>query len=154
MIIGEDGDFRRFSDDGEPQGTAGMPMLEALVQSGTTNVLAVVTRYFGGVLLGAGGLARAYSSAVGCALKSAQIVRMVPCAVYGLNLPYASYGRLEAIARSGDYALEEAAFGEEVAAEVLVPEDLKEKFLAEMGEAFFGKVRPERKGGRYRAQRI
>ncbi len=154
MVIGEDADFRRFSDDGEPQGTAGMPMLEALLQNGLTNVLAMVTRYFGGVLLGAGGLVRAYSSAVGCAIKSAQIVKMVPCSVYGLAVPYAAYGRLETIARQGGYTLTNTSFGEEVAAEVLVPEECKEQFLAEAGEAFLGKVLPELKGGRYLAQKI
>lgn len=154
MVIGEDGSFRKFSDDGEPQGTAGVPMLEVLARSGLTNVLAVVTRYFGGVLLGAGGLARAYSSAAGCALKSAQIVRMVPCAVYGISLPYASYGKLETMARQGGYALENAVFGEEAAVDILVPQDLREKFLAETAEAFLGKARPALKGEKYRMQRI
>lgn len=154
MVIGEDGSFRRFSDDGEPQGTAGMPMLEALLQSGLTNVLAIVTRYFGGVLLGAGGLVRAYSAAVGCTLKEARKVRMEPGAVYGFSLPYASYGKLEAIARSEGYLLENAVFGEAVTADLLVPQKTEEKFLAEISEAFFGQIRPQRKGERYLTQSV
>ncbi len=154
MVIGEDKSFRRFSDDGEPQGTAGMPMLEALAQSGMTNVLAVVTRYFGGVLLGAGGLVRAYSSAVSCALKAARKVRMVPGAVYGVTLPYASYGKLETISRAGGYLLENAVFGEEVTADLLVPKNSEEKFLAEISEAFFGQIRPHFKGERYLTQSV
>ena len=71
VIIGAKKEFMRFSDDGEPQGTAGLPMLEALKQSGLTDLLAVATRYFGGTLLGAGGLVRAYSKSVAGALKAA-----------------------------------------------------------------------------------
>ena len=154
MVIGEDGSLRRFSDDGEPQGTAGAPMMEALVQSGTTNILAVVTRYFGGVLLGAGGLVRAYSAAVGCTLQSARKVRMEPGAVYGFSMPYAAYGKLEAIARSGGYLLENAVFGEAVTADLLVPKKAEEKFLAEISEAFFGQMQPHLKGERYLAQNV
>ncbi len=69
MILGANRDFEKSSDDGEPQGTAGIPMLEVLRKSGLTNILAVVTRYFGGTLLGAGGLVRAYSGAVAQALE-------------------------------------------------------------------------------------
>ena len=68
-IIGEHGEQKRCSDDGEPQGTAGVPMLEALKHSGLTNILAIVTRYFGGTLLGAGGLVRAYTQGVSEAVK-------------------------------------------------------------------------------------
>ena len=130
------------------------PMLEALAQSGMTNLLAVVTRYFGGVLLGAGGLVRAYSSAVSCALKSTRKVRMVPSAVYGVTLPYASYGKLETISRAGGYLLENALFGEEVTADLLVPKSCEEKFLAEISEAFFGQIRPHFKGERYLTQSV
>jgi len=154
MIIGEDGRFRRFSDDGEPQGTAGMPMLEVLSQNGLANVLAVVTRYFGGVLLGAGGLVRAYSSAAAGAVRAAGIVRMVPCGIYGIAVPYALYGRLENITRAGGYAVENAVFGKEVSTDVLVPEDLRDKFLSETADAFLGKVQPVLKGEKYRMQRI
>jgi uncharacterized YigZ family protein len=154
MVIGADGRFSRFSDDGEPQGTAGIPMLHVLTQSGLTNVLAVVTRYFGGILLGAGGLARAYSSAVSGALKEAQILRMLPCTVYALTLPYASYGKLQAMAEKGGYTLEDAVFETDVSTGILVPAAREEKFLAEVAEVFMGQVSPERKGARYTPQKI
>ena len=70
---------KRFSDDGEPQGTAGLPMLDVLEKSDITDVVAVVTRYFGGILLGAGGLVRAYSKAVSMAVNEAQLCKMLPC---------------------------------------------------------------------------
>ena len=77
-IIGENSEQKRFSDDGEPQGTAGMPMLDVLQKKDLTNVLVIVTRYFGGTLLGAGGLVRAYAGAAGAAVDAAGISVMTP----------------------------------------------------------------------------
>ena len=74
-----EGQISRYSDDGEPQGTAGVPVLEVLTHSGVTDAVIVVTRYFGGILLGTGGLVRAYSHAASIALKSAGVVIMRPC---------------------------------------------------------------------------
>ena len=76
-----EGQIRRFSDDGEPQGTSGMPTLEVLTKSGITDAIIVVTRYFGGVLLGAGGLVRAYSHAARMAVDAAEVLTMRPCTV-------------------------------------------------------------------------
>ena len=76
--VGEKGEIARFSNDGEPGGTAGMPMMDALRGAGVTNVLCVVTRYFGGVLLGTGGLVRAYSRSCAEAIRAAGVVRMAP----------------------------------------------------------------------------
>ena len=151
MIIGTDASVMRFSDDGEPQGTAGMPMLEVLKQNGLVNVLAVVTRYFGGVLLGAGGLVRAYAGSTAGALNAAQKIEMVPCFIYRIDLPYASFGRLEAIAAAGGYGRGNVVFGADVQAELLVPEALKNRFEAEVSEAFLGNVEPEQCGETYLA---
>ena len=76
FIVGENGLTQRFSDDGEPSGTAGMPILDVIKQKGLTNTLIVVTRYFGGILLGAGGLVRAYSKAAASAVDCADMVRV------------------------------------------------------------------------------
>lgn len=149
FVLGEDASLMRYSDDGEPQGTAGVPMLEVLKQNGATNVLAVVTRYFGGVLLGAGGLARAYGGAVSDALRAAGIVKMEPCFVYSVKLPYASFGKLEAMAASGGFEKGEIVFAEDVAAELHVPQALAQRFEADMNEAFLGGVKPERRGEVY-----
>ena len=85
----------RSSDDGEPAGTAGMPMLEVLRGAGVSNVVAVVTRYFGGVLLGTGGLVRAYSDAVASSLEPAPRVRPVVRQLVGLQVPAADAGRVQ-----------------------------------------------------------
>ncbi len=81
----------RYSDDGEPQGTAGVPVLDVLQKNGLENVAIVVTRYFGGILLGASGLVRAYTAAAVAALEQAGLVRYQPCAVFGVDCSYSLY---------------------------------------------------------------
>lgn len=85
---------QRSSDDGEPGGTAGMPVLDVLLKSGVQDVCVVVTRYFGGILLGAGGLVRAYSHACSLALETAGVVTMAPCAAMELTVDYSYYERV------------------------------------------------------------
>ena len=97
--IGEKGQIARFSDDGEPGGTAGMPMMDALRGADVTNVLCVVTRYFGGILLGTGGLVRAYSRCCAEALRAAGIVRMAPCDIVEFSVPYAQWTMFQQEAR-------------------------------------------------------
>lgn len=145
MIIGPGGEFEKASDDGEPQGTAGVPMLEVLRRSGVTNILAVVTRYFGGTLLGAGGLVRAYSGSVAEALKEARLVRNVPAAKIAIRLPYADYGKLQNIAQSFDASVD-AVFGADVQAEVTIREERAAAFLARMKEALLGALDAEQTG--------
>lgn len=95
LIVGRNADQQRSSDDGEPSGTAGVPMLEVLRHRGVTDLVAVVTRYFGGVLLGAGGLVRAYSSAVSEALDTASLVRRAVLTEVGVDVPAAEAGRAD-----------------------------------------------------------
>lgn len=92
-----EGQLRRHSDDGEPQGTAGLPVLEALLKSGVTDAAIVVTRYFGGVLLGAGGLVRAYSRAASLALQAAGVAIMRPCFLLEVSCGYERYARVAAL---------------------------------------------------------
>lgn len=99
LVVGPAGDQQRSSDDGEPSGTAGIPMLEVLRHRGLTDVVAVVTRYFGGVLLGAGGLVRAYSTAVSQALDAATLVRREMRAQVVLTTSHGEAGRLEHVLR-------------------------------------------------------
>ena len=106
--IGTDGRTARSSDDGEPSGTAGMPILHVLTGRDVTNVLIVVTRYFGGILLGTGGLVRAYGGAASGVLDQAGTVRMEPCECYRMDLSYSAWAELErklsAAVRIGDIA--------------------------------------------------
>ena len=97
--VGQNGEIARFSDDGEPGGTAGMPMMDALRGAGVTNVLCVVTRYFGGILLGTGGLVRAYSRACSEAIRAAGIVRIAPCDMIEFIIPYGQWPMFQQEAR-------------------------------------------------------
>ncbi|AEG44287.1 YigZ family protein [Isoptericola variabilis] len=99
MVLGTHADRQRSSDDGEPSGTAGVPMLEVLRHRRVTDVVAVVTRYFGGVLLGAGGLVRAYSGAVAEALDRAQLVSRRVLTEVTLDVPHGEAGRLDHVLR-------------------------------------------------------
>ncbi|WP_111467190.1 YigZ family protein [Microbacterium suaedae] len=118
MVTGTTGDQARSSDDGEPSGTAGVPMLEVLRQRGMTDIVAVVTRYFGGVKLGAGGLVRAYGSAVSETLDRARIVHRRALTRAEIEVPHADAGRYDNLLREwasqhdavfGDVAYAEAA---------------------------------------------
>lgn len=99
LVVGQRADRQRSSDDGEPSGTAGVPMLEVLRQRGLTDVVAVVTRYFGGVLLGAGGLVRAYSTSVSEALDRAVVVSREPRVEVAVETDHVTAGRLENVVR-------------------------------------------------------
>ncbi len=136
-VLGQDKNGLRASDDGEPQGTAGMPMLDVLTHSGVTNILAVVTRYFGGTLLGTGGLTRAYSSSVSLALDQATFTRNVPATVYRFQMPYADYGKLMTLASEFD-ATVEAEFLQEVAGQVTLREENEAAFVSRTRDAFLG----------------
>ncbi|PRY16815.1 YigZ family protein [Kineococcus rhizosphaerae] len=98
-VLGEDGGQQRSGDDGEPAGTAGAPMLAALNGAGVTGVVTVVTRYFGGVLLGTGGLVRAYGGSVSAALAEAGVVRRRWVDLLAVRAPLADGGRVEAALR-------------------------------------------------------
>ncbi|MBO5564357.1 MAG: YigZ family protein [Lachnospiraceae bacterium] len=106
FILGEDGARRRSSDDGEPSGTAGLPILNVIDGSGCTDTLIVVTRYFGGTLLGTGGLVRAYTRAAQEALNATEIVEMCACVQMQVTIPYTDHDRVQ-------YALQQAERNEE-----------------------------------------
>ena len=117
FVLGPDREVQRSSDDGEPSGTAGLPMLEALLKRETapgvtdlSDVTAVVVRYFGGILLGAGGLVRAYSESVSSALALAPLVRRQRLRICDVRVPHASAGRLENDLRAAGYVMAGASY--------------------------------------------
>lgn len=110
-IVGDHGQFQRTSDDGEPSGTAGVPMLSVLQRNGLTDVVAVVTRFFGGTLLGAGGLIRAYGQSVSEALAVTGIVEAQPRLIVAIEADYEGAGRLENALRATDYLLQDVEYG-------------------------------------------
>lgn len=118
-VLGEKGDKQRFSDDGEPSGTAGKPMLEILTGESLTNILVIVVRYFGGVLLGTGGLVRAYSSATKEALSDAEIVTMKKAREMILSLDYNAFGKVQYFLKQE--GLEESGISYEGDVKIKVP---------------------------------
>lgn len=110
----------RYSDDGEPQGTAGMPVLEVLKKRGLTDVCVVVTRYFGGILLGGGGLVRAYSHAASLACDVARIMNMCLCHRIRITADYAIYGKISYILPEYEVITVNSDFGTNVTLEILV----------------------------------
>ncbi|MDL2238207.1 YigZ family protein [Christensenellaceae bacterium OttesenSCG-928-K19] len=137
MILNEDASYKRASDDGEPQGTAGIPMLEVLQKAGLTNILAVVTRYFGGTMLGAGGLVRAYSGSVAQALGRAQKVVYIPADEYEFTVHYSDYGKLCSIATEFN-AAPEGRFEEVVRVRLVVEKEYGAQFKERIKQAFLG----------------
>lgn len=141
----------RFSDDGEPGGTAGMPMLQVLQREGLFNAVCVVTRYFGGILLGAGGLVRAYTKgakiavdAAGKSMKRVWTVLYVPC-------PYSFYERVRLEAEGFGGIVRKADFGAEVELELLFPEAKTQEFLDRLTDMTAGTVESMEIGQEYRA---
>ncbi len=144
----------RFSDDGEPGGTAGMPMLQVLQREGLYNVVCVVTRYFGGVLLGAGGLVRAYTRGAKIAADAAgKSVKRVWTALY-LPCPYTYYERVKLETAAFGGVIRRQDFTGEVELELLLPEDRTGPFLERLTDLTAGTVEWMELGREYRAMPI
>ena len=119
-VIGENAGIMRYSDDGEPGGTAGMPIIEVMKARGVVNCAVVVTRYFGGVLLGAGGLVRAYAQGSKTALDAAGVVVMEKSARHMVEVDYSTWQRLEYFLRSAPVIIEHNEFGASVVCTLMV----------------------------------
>ncbi|UWF77085.1 MULTISPECIES: IMPACT family protein [Microbacterium] len=150
QVLGLYGDRARSSDDGEPSGTAGMPMLEVLRRRRLTDVVAVVTRYFGGVKLGAGGLVRAYSSAVSEALDGARLVDRRTLQQVRIAVRHADAGRYDHLLRDWaarrEVVLGETRYGAQAVLEVWSPGDAAAALSAEVSAASGGAVAAELTG--------
>lgn len=133
----------RFSDDGEPQGTAGQPMLEAIKNNGLYNVIAVVTRYFGGIKLGAGGLVRAYSGAVSAAIKLADKVDFYPSDVYDLSFSYDLYSHFLKFAQNNAIIVLSTDFNQNVKLRVALKKP-SEKTITALNDLLIGKAEIEK----------
>lgn len=131
----------RFSDDGEPGGTAGKPIMDVLTGRGLTNVLCVVTRYFGGILLGAGGLVRAYSRSAADAVTKAGVVSYLPGTVLDIPMDYSRYGALEGFIRA-NAEVRNVAFAQNVVVTVAVEDTNLLKFMKEVTERSDGRCTP------------
>ena len=130
----------RFSDDGEPHGTAGMPILEVIKGSGITNVLIVVTRYFGGILLGTGGLVRAYSTSARDALQNAQKVLMCVCHEFTIDCDYGNYDRLTRLIADHNGMIQSTDFTDKVTVNIVFKKVDCDSFLNKLCETFASKI--------------
>jgi len=139
----DNGGAARFSDDGEPQGTAGQPMLEVLKNNSVVNVVAVVTRYFGGVKLGAGGLVRAYSGAVSATLKIAGKIELFSSTVFTISFNYDAYSAFTRFAQCERVKVLSTDFGENVVAKIAAP-DPCQAVIDELRDALNGKLTIEK----------
>lgn len=140
FILGERSEMKRSSDDGEPSGTAGVPMLGVLENHQLTNVCAVVTRYFGGIKLGAGGLIRAYSSNVALAIKEIGIVHIKEQLGLRIALSYSQYQELPNFLKTNHLQEQDTSFTEQVQTTIFVDKDDKDSVIEELIELFNGKI--------------
>ncbi|AIY81074.1 YigZ family protein [Clostridium botulinum] len=139
-VIGKNMNIQRYSDDGEPQGTAGIPILEVMKKSGITDCAVVVTRYFGGVLLGTGGLTRAYTKGASISIKSAGIVEKVVGLKLTLEMDYDLFGKVQYICAQNLWHIEETEYTDKVIVHILAEKDIIENMEKEMIECSSGKI--------------
>ncbi|HJB56956.1 MAG TPA: YigZ family protein [Candidatus Flavonifractor intestinipullorum] len=146
-----EGGLVRYSDDGEPQGTAGQPMLSVFQKEEVTNVCCVVTRYFGGILLGAGGLVRAYTRGAKDALDAAGISVVRRWVEVAVPCPYALFERMKLEVEAHGGVLGESEYGAEVTVRALLPEGAVEPFQARVTELTAGQCRAGVAGEAFKA---
>ena len=140
FIVGERSEIKRTSDDGEPSGTAGVPMLGVLENHNLTNVCVVVTRYFGGIKLGAGGLIRAYAGSVALAVKEIGVVEIKEQAGIAIQMSYAQYQEYGNFLREHKLMELETTFTDQIDTIIYVDKEEKENTKAALVEFFNGKV--------------
>lgn len=144
----------RYSDDGEPQGTAGQPMLGVFEKEGITNVVCVVTRYFGGILLGAGGLVRAYTKSAKDALDAAGVSVVRRWEKLLVSSSYKSYERIRKETEKFGAVIQNTEYGTDILLTVLVPEQDVERYCAMLIDMTAGEVEPIRDGEEFQPVRI
>ncbi|KPV42479.1 hypothetical protein AN477_17915 [Alicyclobacillus ferrooxydans] len=133
----------RFSDDGEPSGTAGRPILDVMRRRPILNALVVVTRYFGGMLLGANGLIRAYADGASSVIDAATVLKCTPMQRITLRCDYSLYGKLEYVLQEAGYALEDKTYAEDVSFAIWVNEDETSEMLTKIADVTGGQARSD-----------
>lgn len=132
-IIG-DGSIKKCSDDGEPSKTAGIPIMQMLEGEGVTDVVCVVTRYFGGTLLGTGGLVRAYTLSAKTGLEHSGIKVLKPSVIYTVTLPYSQMSNLEYICKTFDAQIEDKIFSQDISVKISVDKNKSKEFTDTINE--------------------
>ncbi len=148
------GSVCRFSDDNEPQGTAGIPALDVLRKENLTDCAVVITRYFGGILLGGGGLVRAYSHATKLAVDAAGIVRMCPCLQGEITCDYAQYGWVPAMIAAVEGTVTDTRFEDTVTVCFSLPIEKEGALQAELTERSAGRLALRKVGEGYEPRSV
>lgn len=138
--ISGDSLIQRYSDDGEPSGTAGMPALEVIRRMGVQNVAVVVTRYFGGTLLGASGLIRAYSHGASLGLEAAEVVTRKLCVNVNIMLEYTLFGKLQNMLMTNNNIIKDIQYGQDVEITVLIEDGREEALIRKVVENTNGRA--------------
>lgn len=154
FVLGERAQITRCSDDGEPSGTAGKPMLEVLLGAGVRNVAVVVTRYFGGTLLGTGGLVRAYTQAVQAGLENCSVTEMQYGCELGIRTDYNGIGKIQYLLGQRGLEIKSSEYTDIVTLKLEVPFEECGALCKELTEATAGRARIEELGKRYIAKHI
>lgn len=149
-----EGNIKRYSDDGEPSGTAGMPVLDVIVKNEIFDVVVVVTRYFGGVLLGTGGLVRAYSHGSKIAVEAAKPVIMQNCLVCEARCAYNQYGKVSSLIIGLGAAVDDTVYESDVLVKFHIKPDLLGTLNKKLADATSGEVTVEQKDEQYFAVQI
>ena len=149
-----EGNIKRYSDDGEPSGTAGMPVLDVIVKNEIFDVVVVVTRYFGGVLLGTGGLVRAYSHGSKIAVEAAKPVIMQNCLVCVARCAYNQYGKVSSLIIGVGAAVDDTVYESDVLVKFHIKPDLLGTLNKKLADATSGEVTVEQKDEQYFAVQI
>lgn len=139
-VLGEEASFQRFSDDGEPQGTAGKPILDIIIKSNIYDCLIIVTRYFGGTLLGTGGLIRAYQAAAKEGLKNCTVLEVCDGILSEINADYNSFGKIQYICAEMGIDILSIEYTENVHIEVVIQKQKHGQFVQKITDAFSGKI--------------
>ena len=139
-VIGKNMGIQRYSDDGEPQGTAGIPILEVMKKSNVTDCAIVVTRYFGGIMLGAGGLTRAYTKGASIALKSGGVVEKVEGVNISLEMDYDMIGKIQYMCGQNNWHIEDTEYTDKVVVHILAEVSLASEIEKSSIEVSNGKI--------------
>lgn len=148
-ILGEGQEVLKYSDDGEPSGTAGRPMLDILKGRNLTYTLACVTRYFGGVLLGTGGLVRAYSDSLLAGLENAEVVTMELCSKLAFSIDYQMIGKIKYTLDNFEAKIITEEYGTGVDLLIKIPVDNTENYIKYLVELTGGRIEVENRGVEY-----
>lgn len=146
----EENNIQRYSDDGEPAGTAGLPVLDCIRKEGLSNVIVVVTRYFGGILLGTGGLVHAYSKSAKAGLEAAEPSFTVLCRILRISCEYSLLGKIKNEIYASGALEEDICYSDSIDITIAIPESGADKFIASLIDKTNGCVKTEKLGVEYK----